>query len=124
LIAESSFHFFTLLPDGHIRQPGRRMCPSAGSVTVERTSGQLLRAQHGEFHPRVVGIKSPVCLTPASRERQTFRDENLAPYSYDDFDLSLRVLGHEITKGFYTIRCESMPEWVGWVNERALQERG
>jgi len=45
LIAESSFHFFTLLPDGplRVRQPGRRMCPSAGSIKVERTSGQLLR---------------------------------------------------------------------------------
>jgi glycosyltransferase involved in cell wall biosynthesis len=66
-----------------------------------------------EFHPRMVGIKSPVCVTPELRSREPFLDEIFAPYCYDDVDLSLRSLRHGLTNGLFSVRFESKAEWSG-----------
>ena len=71
------------------------------------------RGAYGGFYPRMVGIKSPVCLTPELREYEPFLDEDFAPYCYDDVDLSLRALKRGLINGLFPIRFESQLEWGG-----------
>ena len=71
------------------------------------------RADFGVFHERMVGIKSPVCLTPELRLCEPLLDENFAPYCYDDADLSLRALKHGLKNGLFPIAFESNEEWGG-----------
>ncbi len=60
-----------------------------------------------------VGIKSPVCFTPALLEICPRLDENLAPYCYDDFDMSLCALREGLSNILYPIPTLSELEWGG-----------
>ena len=71
------------------------------------------RVPFEQFVPRMAGIKSPVCLTPELRALEPRLDEDLAPYCYDDVDLSLRALRHGLTNGLFAVRCRSDVEWGG-----------
>ena len=46
------------------------------------------KVDFGAFCPKMIGIKSPVCITPELRELEPFLDEAFAPYCYDDFPTS------------------------------------
>jgi len=70
-------------------------------------------APYHSFSERMCGIKSPVCLTPALRAVEGFLDDCLAPYCYDDIELSLRSLRHGLKNGLFPIRFESKEEWGG-----------
>jgi Glycosyl transferase family 2 len=59
------------------------------------------------------GIKSPICLTPAMRAAQPFLDENLAPYCYDDFDMSLTAKKHGLVNILMPFPVLSELEWGG-----------
>ncbi len=61
----------------------------------------------------MAGIKSPVCLTPALRAIAPRLDEKLAPYCYDDVDLSLTALAHGLTNVLSPIPLISELEWGG-----------
>jgi hypothetical protein len=61
----------------------------------------------------MIGIKSPVCITPELRARAPFLDEQFAPYCYDDYDLSLRSLQAGLLNGLYPIRFRSDLDWGG-----------
>ncbi len=71
------------------------------------------KVPYGSFEIKMVGIKSPVCVTPELREDEPFLDETLAPYCYDDVDLSLRALKRGLRNGLFPIRFESNVEWRG-----------
>jgi glycosyltransferase involved in cell wall biosynthesis len=68
---------------------------------------------YGEFAERMVGIKSPVCLTPELRAVEPFVDEAFAPYCYDDVDLSLRALKAGLVNGLFAIHFQCELEWGG-----------
>jgi glycosyltransferase involved in cell wall biosynthesis len=74
---------------------------------------QVTKVPYHQFHARMVGIKSPVCLTPELRAKAPFLDENFAPYCYDDCDLSLQALGHKLINGLFPIKVLSDVEWGG-----------
>jgi len=64
------------------------------------------------FHERMIGIKSPVCLTPELRAVAPFLDEDFAPCGgMDDFELSLRALRAGLTNGLFAIPFTSKLEW-------------
>jgi glycosyltransferase involved in cell wall biosynthesis len=71
------------------------------------------RVEYGEFHRRMVGIKSPVCLTPELRAYEPSLDEDFAPYCYDDVDLSIRALKRGLINGLFPIRFQSELDWGG-----------
>jgi glycosyltransferase involved in cell wall biosynthesis len=71
------------------------------------------RVGFGVFRERMVGIKSPVCLTPELRLCEPWLDEDFAPYCYDDVDLSLRVLRSGLINGLFPIAFQSNTEWGG-----------
>jgi glycosyltransferase involved in cell wall biosynthesis len=75
---------------------------------------------YGQFHQRMVGIKSPVCLTPELRALEPLVDEDLAPYCYDDVELSLRAIRHELVNGIFPIRFQSDSEWGGTRKDAAF----
>lgn len=59
------------------------------------------------------GVKSPVCFTPALREICPQLDENLAPYCYDDVDMSLEALRAGLRNFVLPFPVESEIEWGG-----------
>lgn len=71
------------------------------------------RVDYGKFVQRMVGIKSPVCLTPELITCEPRLDESLAPYTYDDVDMSLRALKRGLINGLYPLRFTSRIEWGG-----------
>jgi glycosyltransferase involved in cell wall biosynthesis len=71
------------------------------------------RVSYGEFHHRMVGIKSPVCLTPELRASEPLLDEDFAPYCYDDVDLSIRALKRGLKNGLFTLKFQSDIDWGG-----------
>ena len=71
------------------------------------------KASYYAFQERMIGIKSPVCLTPELLKLEPLLDESLAPYCYDDVDLSLRALKHGLCNGLFPIPFESKIEWGG-----------
>lgn len=71
------------------------------------------RVNYGEFHTRMVGIKSPICLTPELRACAPYLDEDFAPYCYDDVDMSLCALEHGLINGLFPIKFRSESEWGG-----------
>lgn len=73
----------------------------------------VARVGYGEFHRRMVGIKSPVCLTPELRAYEPSLDEDFAPYCYDDVDLSIRALKRGLENGLVPIKFQSDLEWGG-----------
>jgi glycosyltransferase involved in cell wall biosynthesis len=78
------------------------------------------RVDHYQFYPRMVGIKSPVCLTPELRACEPYLDEQFAPYCYDDVDLSLRALRAGLLNGLYSIPFRSDPAWSGTLRDSAF----
>jgi len=84
---------------------------------------EVARTAYGEFHPRMVGIKSPVCLTPELRACEPYLDEDFAPYCYDDMDLSLRALKRGLRNGLFPIRFQSRVEWGGTRQDSAFSSR-
>ena len=65
-----------------------------------------------EFQERMIGIKSPVCLTPELRAVAPCLDEDFAPCGgMDEFELSLRALRAGLTNGLFAIPFTSKPEW-------------
>lgn len=75
------------------------------------------KAGYYQFHSRIVGIKSPVCLTPELRVHEPFLDEELAPYCYDDVDLSLRSLKIGLSNGLFSLKFLSDPAWSGTLQD-------
>jgi glycosyltransferase involved in cell wall biosynthesis len=71
------------------------------------------RAPYHAFVPRMVGIKSPVCLTPELRDLAPRLDEAFAPYCYDDYDLSLQALRAGLRNGLFPVHFRSDVEWGG-----------
>lgn len=71
------------------------------------------RVDYATFAQRMVGIKSPVCLTPELRRVEPYLDERLAPYCYDDVDLSLRALKRGLRNGVFPIHFQSKLDWGG-----------
>jgi glycosyltransferase involved in cell wall biosynthesis len=74
---------------------------------------KVQRGNYGTFYSRMVGIKSPVCITPALREVAPRLDEALAPYCYDDVDMSLTALRHGLVNGLFPVRFDSELDWGG-----------
>jgi glycosyltransferase involved in cell wall biosynthesis len=75
------------------------------------------KTPYGVFSTRMIGIKSPVCLTPELRKSEPFLDEQFAPYCYDDFDLSLRALKSGLINGLFPIHFRSDLDWGGTRND-------
>mgnify|MGYP002403032343 CR=1 FL=1 len=71
------------------------------------------KAAYGVFHPRMVGIKSPVVLSPQLRKVAASMDERLAPYCYDDVEASLRGLAAGLENGLFALPFRSPSEWGG-----------
>jgi glycosyltransferase involved in cell wall biosynthesis len=71
------------------------------------------RAALYEFHPRMIGIKSPICLGPRLVATGAVLDSSLAPYCYDDAELSLRALSRGLVNGVYPVPFTTRPEWSG-----------
>lgn len=77
---------------------------------------ELLDVTHsdfGVFSERMIGIKSPICLTPQLRRCAPWLDEDFAPYCEDDADLSLHALKHGLKNGLFPIAFQSREEWGG-----------
>ncbi|MDQ3012200.1 MAG: glycosyltransferase [Acidobacteriota bacterium] len=83
----------------------------------------VVKAAGHQFHVRSVGIKSPVCLTPELRIGEPYLDEDLAPYCYDDVDLSLRSLKRGLTNGLFPIRFLSDAAWSGTLKDPDFSAR-
>jgi glycosyltransferase involved in cell wall biosynthesis len=75
-------------------------------LSVDKTS-------YCRFTERMVGIKSPVCLTPELRTVRPYLDAMLAPYTYDDVEMSLFALECGMINGVLPIHYESQVEWGG-----------
>jgi glycosyltransferase involved in cell wall biosynthesis len=89
--------------------------------------GEVIKSEpidYYQFVPRMVGIKSPVCLTPELRQAEPFLDEEFAPYCYDDFDLSLRSLKLGLKNGLYPIHFHSDLEWGGTRKDPKFRSEG
>jgi glycosyltransferase involved in cell wall biosynthesis len=71
------------------------------------------KADYYSFHERMIGIKSPVCLTPELRAINPFVDEAFSPYCYDDCDLSLQALKRGLVNGLFPIKFDSDLDWGG-----------
>jgi len=65
----------------------------------------------GQFTETTVVYKSPVIVSPALRDREPFLDEQLAPYAYDDLDLSVRALRHGLKNGVFALEYVSNVDW-------------
>lgn len=75
------------------------------------------KIDYHQLQDRMVGIKSPVCITPALRTLEPYLDEDLAPYCYDDVDLSLRSLKNGLINGLFPIKFLSDPDWSGTLKD-------
>lgn len=67
----------------------------------------------GEFVSVPAVYKSPVCLMPELREAEPLLDETLAPYGYDDLDLSIRSLSRGLRNGVFALAYTSELTWGG-----------
>ena len=84
---------------------------------------KIPRLRFEEFRSFMVGIKSPVCITPALRAAEPFLDEDFAPYCYDDVDLSLKSLRRGLINGLFPLRFCSEVEWGGTRKDRSFASR-
>lgn len=83
------------------------------TVAAEHEHLDVAKVPYGVFVPRMVGIKSPVCITPELRKLEPFLDEQFAPYCYDDYDLSIRSLRAGLVNGLFALHFVSELEWGG-----------
>jgi hypothetical protein len=62
---------------------------------------------------RMIGVRSPECLSFGVVNKIGFMDENLAPYTYDNHDYSLRCLEKGFKNYVYSVKFESDVKWGG-----------
>lgn len=106
-----------------LRTAPRNLMPMVDSFNLLAGPTEHLEATkvpYYEFHQRMVGIKSPVCLTPELRTHAPYLDEALAPYCYDDYDLSLRALKRGLLNGLFPIRFISDVKWGSTRNDSSF----
>ena len=83
------------------------------TVAAKHEHLDVAKVPYGVFVPRMVGIKSPVCITPELRRLEPLLDEQFAPYCYDDYDLSIRSLRAGLVNGLFAVHFKSELEWGG-----------
>jgi glycosyltransferase involved in cell wall biosynthesis len=67
----------------------------------------------GDFAATTAVFKSPVALAPELRELEPRLDEALAPYGYDDLDLSVRSVQRNLINGVFALDYTSDVDWGG-----------
>jgi glycosyltransferase involved in cell wall biosynthesis len=70
---------------------------------------------------RMVGLRSPECITSDTVRRVGLLDERYAPYTYDDHDFGLRCLKAGLANVVYAVKIRSRVEWGGM--RRNIQPR-
>ncbi|MDD3180112.1 MAG: glycosyltransferase [Opitutaceae bacterium] len=84
-----------------------------GSPFDTHPVAKLRTVELGGFAPLAAVFKSPIVFTPELRAAEPLLDENLAPHSYDDLDLSIRALQHGLVNGVLALEYTSEPSWGG-----------
>jgi glycosyltransferase involved in cell wall biosynthesis len=111
---------------GSVRAGRQALLPMIEESNLLGNPGEALdipKAALNQFHVRTVGIKSPVCLTPELRALEPYLDEDLAPYCYDDVDLSLRALKRGLTNGLFPVSFLCDPDWSGTLKDPEFLSR-
>jgi hypothetical protein len=67
----------------------------------------------GHAVERMVGLRSPECISFATVRRIGLLNEKYAPYAYDDHDYSLRCLRAGLVNVVYAVKVRSRVEWGG-----------
>lgn len=62
---------------------------------------------------RMIGVRSPECLSFDIVKKIGYMDETLAPYTYDNHDYSLRCLEMGFSNYVYSVNFESDVKWGG-----------
>ncbi|PIR95908.1 MAG: hypothetical protein COT92_03920 [Candidatus Doudnabacteria bacterium CG10_big_fil_rev_8_21_14_0_10_42_18] len=70
----------------------------------------------GQLIERMVGVRSPECISCEVISKVGVMDENLAPYSYDNHDISLRCLKAGYKNYIYGLAFASELKWGGTRN--------
>lgn len=70
-------------------------------------------AEYEEIMYRMVAIKSPVCIPEIVLKAVGILDENMAPYSWDDHEYSIRCLKAGFRNALFPLRFRSDLEWGG-----------
>ena len=65
---------------------------------------------------RMVGVRSPECISCEVVSKVGLMDENLAPYTYDNHDYSLRCLVSGYKNYVFALKFNSDIEWSGMRN--------
>lgn len=68
---------------------------------------------NGESREVTAGIKSPVWISSALREKEPYLDEDLMPFCLDDVDMSLRALRRNFKNFVISVPYESDARWGG-----------
>jgi len=82
----------------------------------------------GYYIEKMVGVRSPECISTEAVRNIGYLDENLAPYTYDDHDFSIRCLLGGFRNYVLAIKFESDIKWGGMRNNphpevEAIMER-
>lgn len=67
----------------------------------------------GQIIERMVGVRSPECISCATVAKVGLMDEALAPYTYDNHDISLRCLEAGLHNYVFGLKFKSDIEWGG-----------
>jgi len=70
----------------------------------------------GKLIQRMVGIRSPECISCEVVSKVGLMDENLAPYTYDNHDYSLRCLISGYKNYVFALKFNSDIKWSGMQN--------
>ncbi len=67
----------------------------------------------GYYIEKMVGVRSPECISTEAIRRVGIMDEQLAPYTYDDHDYSIRCLEAGMKNFVLAVKFESDLKWGG-----------
>jgi glycosyltransferase involved in cell wall biosynthesis len=67
----------------------------------------------GQAVERMVGLRSPECISFNTVRRLGLLDEKYAPYTYDDHEYGMRCLKAGLTNVVYALKFRSRVEWGG-----------
>ncbi len=83
-------------------------------IASEFSSGKYLDIlKEGQFAKRVVAVRSPECISTYTVKKVGLMDEDLAPYTYDNHDYSLRCIKNNLSNFILSIKFESEEKWGG-----------
>jgi glycosyltransferase involved in cell wall biosynthesis len=70
-------------------------------------------AEHYDFYPKQLAIRSPTCVKWSRYKQVGFYDAAFAPCGYDCHDFSLRMVQNGYVNGVYALKFRSDVSWGG-----------